>query len=193
MRGMKRNKNILWIALAVGLILLVPLAAMQLTGRVDWSLFDFATGGGLLFGAGISYELVSRMAHSRASGKGGSLAYRAGAAAAIATALLLVWLNLAVGIIGSEDNPANRLYIAVLAVGLGGALLARLRPQGTALAMLAAALVQALVALYALVTQADLNAVQIVLLNGFFIALWAGSALLFRLAARSQPRPAVQG
>ena len=33
-------------------------------------------------------------------------------------AFLLIWINLAVGIIGSEDNPANLMYGAVLLLGL---------------------------------------------------------------------------
>jgi hypothetical protein len=36
----------------------------------------------------------------------------------LARGLLLVWVTGAVGIIGSEDNPANSLYIGVLGVGL---------------------------------------------------------------------------
>src|SRR5689334_13539241 len=45
-----QNKVFLWIALATGLILLVPLIAMQLSDEVVWSLLDFATAGALLFG-----------------------------------------------------------------------------------------------------------------------------------------------
>ena len=37
----------------------------------------------------------------------GNSAYRAAVGVAIAAAFILVWMNLAVGIIGSEDNPAN--------------------------------------------------------------------------------------
>jgi hypothetical protein len=38
------------------------------------------------------------------------LAFRLGAGVALLAGFLLVWINLAVGIIGSEDNPANLLY-----------------------------------------------------------------------------------
>jgi hypothetical protein len=37
---------------------------------------------------------------------------------AVGTALFLVWSNLAVGLIGSENNPANMMYLGVLAVFL---------------------------------------------------------------------------
>jgi hypothetical protein len=52
-------------------------------------------------------------------------AYRAAVGVAIAAAFILVWMNLAVGIIGSEDNPANLMYGGVLAIGIIGAVIAR--------------------------------------------------------------------
>ena len=55
---------------------------------------------------------------------------------------MLVWINLAVGIIGSEDNPANLMYGGVLAVGVAGAVAARFRPGGMARALAATALAQ---------------------------------------------------
>jgi hypothetical protein len=39
--------------------------------------------------------------------------------------MFLVWMNLAVGIIGSEDNPANLMFGGVLALGILGAFIAR--------------------------------------------------------------------
>jgi hypothetical protein len=94
-------------------------------------------------------------------------------------------MNLAVGIIGSEDNPANLMYIGVLAVGTIGAIIARLEPQGMSRALFATAVAQTLVAAIALV--ADLGSpwngpVQILFLNAFFVMLFVGSALLFRRA-----------
>lgn len=169
-----KNKNILRIALAVAFILLLPLLAMQFTGEVNWGITDFVVAGAVLFGAGLAYELVA--------GKVDVIAYRAAVGVAVATALLLVWVNLAVGIIGSEDNPANRLYIGVLAVLIIGSLIARFQPPGMARALFATALAQAVVALIALVAENYLDWLEILILNGFFIALWVGSALLFRRA-----------
>jgi hypothetical protein len=97
-----QNKNILLITLTVALILLVPLIGMQFTDEVAWSPFGFAFAGTLLFGTGLAFELITR--------KAGNRAYRAGVAVALMAAVLLVWINLAVGIIGSEDYPANMLY-----------------------------------------------------------------------------------
>lgn len=43
--------------------------------------------------------------------------------------LLLVWLNLAMGLIGNEDNPTKLMYVGVVAVGLIAVFLIRpLRP-----------------------------------------------------------------
>ena len=180
------------VALAAAFILSLPLLAMQFTDEVAWSLADFAVASILLFGAGITYELVAR--------KAGNIAYRTAVGVAVATALLLVWINLGVGIIGSEDNPANLMYFGVLAVGVIGALIARFQPHGMARALFATALAQALVAVIALIavetypsfwgeatgTQDPGPVSQIVGVNGMFVALFLGSAWLFRTAVRGQ-------
>ncbi len=97
----------------------------------------------------------------------------------------------AVGVIGEEGDRADLMYGGVLAVGIIGAITARFQPAGMARALLAAALAQALVAVIALVAgkhQAPISSVsEIVGLNGFFVALFIGSAWLFRRAARRQP------
>jgi hypothetical protein len=175
-----QNKNLFFIALAVAFILLLPWLAMQFSGEMAWSPFDFAFAGTFLFGIGLAFELLTR--------KVGDISYRLGVGAALAGVLLLVWLNLAVGIIGSEDNPINILYFGVLTVILIGSLLARFQPQGLARALFATALAQALVTLVALFAEGTQDAFKIVMLNGFFVALWAASALLFRGSNTSSNR-----
>ena len=114
-------------------------------------------------------------------------AYRLAVGASIATALLLVWIIGAVGLIGVEGDPFDRLYGGVLAVGIIGALIARFRPAGMARAMIATAAAQALVTGIALIIGKQhvpvSSVLEIVLLNGFYVALWIGSAWLFRKAA----------
>jgi len=107
-------------------------------------------------------------------------AYRAAVGIAVAAALLLVWFNAAVGT--EDDNSAGLMYLGVLVVGIG-AIIARFQPQGMARALFAAALAQALVAVIAMIAWAQYF--EILILNGFFIALWVGSALLFRRAAQA--------
>ena len=117
-------------------------------------------------------------------------AYRSAVGVALAAAVILVWLSLGVGIIGADGDRANLMYFGVLAVGIIGAVIARFRPRGMARALVATALAQALVAVIALIL--GLGAPwsppgEIVALNGFFVALFAGSAWLFRYAARERP------
>jgi hypothetical protein len=79
------------------------------------------------------------------------------------------------------------MYFGVLAVGVIGAILARLHPHGMARALFAMALAQTAVAAIALIAGLGLPwspPAEILLLNGFFIALFAGSGWLFRRAAQ---------
>lgn len=171
-----------WATAAI--LLLLPLFAMQVTNEVAWDLADFVFAGVLIVGVGVAYELTVRMT--------GNTPYRAAVAVALAAAFILIWINLAVGIIGTEDNPANLMYGGVLVVGIIGAVIARFRPDGMARALFAAALAQAVVAAIALIAgmQSPVSpAIEILGLNGFFAALWLGSAWLFRKAARGQAPP----
>ncbi len=99
-------------------------------------------------------------------------------------------MNLAVGLIGNEDNPANLMYFGVVAIGIIGAIIAHFQPQGMARALFATALAQVLVAVIALIAglgSPENGPLEIVALNGFFFALFVGSALLFQKAARARP------
>jgi hypothetical protein len=176
-------RSAIGIVRAAGFILLVPLVAMQITDEVVWGPADFAVAGALVVGTGLVHAVAVR--------KAGNTAYRVAVGVALAAGLLLVWTSLAVGVIGNDGDPADLMYGGVLAVGIIGAVIARFRPGGMARALLAAALAQALVALIALIAgkhQDPTSSVfEIVGLNGFFVALFIGSAWLFRHAAREQP------
>ncbi|WP_437663506.1 hypothetical protein [Sorangium sp. So ce1182] len=161
---------------AAALVLLLPLVAMQFTEEVAWDLADFVIFGAMLVGACGTYELAARSTGNRA--------YRAAVGVALAAAFVLVWMNLAVGIIGNEENPANLMYGGVLAVGIIGAVIARFQPHGMGRAMVATALAQALVALIAVIAGLGYT----FMLTGFFVALWLTSARLFWRAAREQAR-----
>jgi hypothetical protein len=116
-----------------------------------------------------------------------STAYRAASGVALAAAGLLVWLSLGVGIIGKDGDPANRMYFGVLAIGIMGASLARLQPRGMARALFATALAQAFVTTIAVIAGLGRpwsGPAELLVLNGCFIALFTGSAWLFRRAAR---------
>lgn len=156
---------------AAACLLLLPLIAMQFTEEVNWTAGDFIVMGLLLaFTCGV-YELGTRLS--------GNTAYRAAFGLAVVGGFVLVWINLAVGIIGSEDERANLLFVAVLLVGIIGAILARFEPRGMARALMATTLAQALVAVIALF----LGSMEGALLSGFFAAVWLGSSTLFGKAA----------
>ena len=119
----------------------------------------------------------------------GRTPYRWAIAVAIAASLFLAWLSLGVGIIGQDGDPANVMYFGVIAVGIIGAIVARFRSSGMARALMAMALAQALVAAIALIKGLGMpwsGPAEIVILNGLFIALFGGSAWLFRRAARER-------
>jgi hypothetical protein len=112
--------------------------------------------------------------------------YRLAAGIALAAAVLLLWMQ---GALATADDSPGLILFAVLAVGIIGVLLARFRPRGMAWALAATALAQTLVAVFAMMAWKQY--LEISLLNGFFIALWVGSALLFSRAARLSHEPAV--
>lgn len=151
---------------AAALLLVLPLVA-----GAPWTASDFVFMGLLLGGVGLAFELIVR--------RSGSLAYRAGAALALLAAFLTVWVNGAVGMIGSEDNPYNLLFLGVLLVALAGAILARLEPAGMARAMVAAAIAQAAAGAFGLATD-----VRGGVLSMAFAGLWLLAAALFWNAGR---------
>lgn len=159
---------------AVGVILLLPLV----TGA-PWTLSDYVFMGVLLGGLGLGIELAARR---------GDPLYLAGAAVALAAAFLLVWVNAAVGIIGSEREDANLLFLGVLLVAMAGSAAALFRAAGMVWAMAAAAMAQLLVppaaALALPPATASVWSVEVLVLTCFFTGLWLLSALLFRLAGR---------
>lgn len=165
-----------------GALLLLPLVAMQFTTEVNWTIGDFVFAG-LMFGiVGGTFELAVRAS--------GNASYRLGAAIALATAFLLVWINLAVGIIGNEDNPLNLMFFGVIAAALVGAVVARFRADGMARAMAIAGVLQAAIGVgtfaFNISSTEPPGAIKLLLLIEFFAGTWFASAWLFRKAARAE-------
>ncbi|MGE3062871.1 MAG: hypothetical protein AB7T10_04480 [bacterium] len=174
-----RRKNIIIIGIVTVSILLVPLVAMRFVEGVDWTLFDFIAAGGLLFCSGLAYEILCT--------KATDVVYRSAVGLAVAGTLLLIWINLAVGIIGDENNPINAIYLLVILVEFIGLLIAQFNARGMKYAMFVTAAVQAIVTLMAFIIGQPLagesgtfiDIFKIFILNSFFVTIFTGSAILF--------------
>lgn len=116
----------------------------------------------------------------------GRTAYGAGVVSSVVTVLFLTWVNLAVGIIGSEDNPANLMYAGIVAIGFVVALLAKFRPAGLVRALVAMAVAHVVVAIITIsagLGSTGANWPQVIyVLNGFFAGMWLTAAWLFNRA-----------
>lgn len=162
--------------LAPLVLLLVPLGAMQFPASgVQWGPLDFLVAWILLAGTGLAWHRVGRPVRPPA--------YRAGAGLALLTALLLVWVNLAVGLVGAEGSPVSLMYFAVPLVGLVGAVHARLHAAGMARALHATAAAQAAAGVIAFLVWPDDVPLVVAAAHAVFIGLFLASAWLFQRAA----------
>ena len=160
-------------------LLLLPLVAMQLTPEVNWTASDFIVWGIMLGTVGGLFELAVRLSPLPS--------FRIGFGLALVGAFLVTWVNLAVGIVGSENNPANQLFFLALLVGIIGAGVARLRPGGMVKAMGAVALALVVAFAIAVIGPTDepfANHGVEFAGTSVFALLFLGSAMLFRKAGR---------
>ncbi len=160
-------------------LLCVPAVAMRFPGSgFDWTASDFVVMGALFAAVLGAYELLA----SRAP----SVFHRAAAVLTTLGLFLLIWLNLAVGVIGHEGNPANWMFAGVVTIIVGGACAARFASGGMSRALFAAAAAQLLIGIAALI--GDMGAEgrgwprDVIVLTGFFTGLWAVAGTLFRMA-----------
>ena len=90
----QNNRVFLYLAVAVGLVLAVPLLAMQFYSGVNWSPLDFITAGFLLLSVGSLYILLSRRFPSR----------QLFLTIIVGLLLIYAWVELAVGIFFNFGN-----------------------------------------------------------------------------------------
>ena len=182
-RGRRRS---LWKAPALftAAILSLLLLASHFVRGWHWRPGAFVVVSAIVFAIGFIYELVTRNQDG--------LAYRAAVGIAFGAGFMLLWGNL---VQMADVNPTAALHFGVPVVGLIGAAVARLRPNGMACASFVTALAQALV-LAAAVILLVMRKPQIATWsapewrgfggNGVVVMLFCGSALLFRKAARDE-------
>lgn len=155
-------------------LMLAPAVASRLSDEMQWDSGDFILAGAILLAGCGLFELLLRASDS--------WAYRAGALVAAAAAFLIFLTAGAVGIIGSEDGPANLLYLGVIALAAAGAVAARFRARGMALAMSAAAAATVVAGVVGLSLVPDMRGFAIG--TALFTPLWLLSAWLFAKSAR---------
>jgi hypothetical protein len=171
------SRLIVWTV--VGVLILALLAVMPFTDEVQGN--EAVAYGIILALIGGCYELW-RWLRTRTK------AYRIAFVIGLAAIFLLGWVSGAVGIIGSENNPANLMYWAIPVVLLIGALIARFKPRGMARTLFTVALVQFLVPVVALfiwpaqASWGEAGVIGVFVVNLFFAVIFAVSALLFRRA-----------
>lgn len=171
-------------ALITAFILLIPLLGNHFVDGWNWGVAAFVLLGSLVFGSGLTYQLVTRNVDT--------IAYRAAVGVALVAALPLFWMN---WVQAADDvNPAALMYFWVPIVGIIGAGLARFRPNAMARALFVTALAQALVLTTAVIRNLQATPWAAAVWRGFvgntfFLILFVGSALLFRKAARGDSAP----
>lgn len=176
------TKSIIVVAVITVILLIIPLVAMQFTTDVNWSVSDFIIMGGLIFGTGVSFVFVMKYAIN--------FVYRIAMLGAFGTTFLLVWANLAVGLIGAGPHWGNMMYLAVYVLVVVGSIRSRFVSNGMERVMYVAAV--SLVAIAAIAIVADMGAYpgssvnEIIAVNGFFATLYAIVGSLFRLASHEK-------
>lgn len=161
-------------------LFLVPVVATQISSEIQWTALDFGVFGALLAAFGLGCDLAVR----RLTRWSARFAW----ALTLGTAALLVLVNGAVGLIGSEGADANGLFGIVLAVLAVGIAISRADAQRMAQVLVAAAVTQLAVVGVVIdgdmVPAAEQTSRDALFAGPAFALLWLMAAYLFRRAAR---------
>lgn len=182
-------RNILSTLLVATSLLIIPIIASFVVNGWAWTLFDYVFAWVLFAGIGMIYTFVAS--------KGNNTTYKIATALGAIGVLALIWINGAVGIIGSENNPANMMYEAVLIVGLWGMIISGLKPKGMTITMSIVAISQILVPIAALLLWntdtgiagesfwGNRGIAGVFMINAAFAVLWIATGLLFHKATQT--------
>lgn len=149
---------------------LTLLLALPAILHFPWSGGDFVVMGVMLASVGGGIEFLLR--------RSGNALVRLGSIVGVVSCFLTIWVNLAVGMIASEDNPYNQLFLLPILLFIGGALVTRFRASGMTWATLLAAAAQFLLGLGGLGTDQ-----RGAIFSMGFALLWLFAAALFRAGA----------
>ena len=160
-------------------LMLLPISIQLISGNFGWTIGDFIFAAVVLLVSCSLFDWVAR--------KSPNFSYLAGGGAALAAGFGLIVVNGAVGLVGSEDENHNLLFLAVILVAIVGAILARGRPASMARAMTAAAVTHFVISTVLLVRAGGVSdgdpTAEVVGLS-IFAGVWLASAALFRNSAR---------
>lgn len=187
-QGLFRCALWMFVETGAGMITMKSIVGFALPIALAFVVIGWLGEGGPLFGIGmlslpIIAILMAYVAYKEA--RPYSVSYRFAIGIALVASVLLIWMSLGIGIIGSDGDPLNVVYFGVFAVGIIGVAIGRFEPQGMARALFATALAQGLVAAIAIISGLGMPwspPAELVGLNGLFIVLYVLSALLFQCA-----------
>lgn len=154
---------------------------MQNKGGGGWDTGDYIFAFLLITGIVLLYKLAVR--------KPANIEYRAAVVIMLVTVFVIIWVNLAVGIIGSEGNAANLMLFAVTAIAIIGSVIVRfctLLMLRVSIVTAAAHTLVTLIALFGDMGYPESGPVEIVVPNLVFIGMWGLSAWLFYKSAKKQ-------
>ena len=160
------------------LVLLLPLAAMQVTREVDWTASDFVFAGVLIGSAGLVIELTFRRHPHRSS--------RIGAALLTAASFALIWINAAVGIINDDHATLNLIYPGIIMLALIVAAAGRFRTVALARGSAVAAAVLAVMGVVAVRASDPAIVAGVVAFHFTFVAAFLAAASLFHRARAAE-------
>lgn len=95
---------------ALGALLVLPAIAMRVTEKVVWTASDFVFAAIILAALGIGGEIALRV--------GKNAPQRVGIGIAALGGFLTVWVNGAVGMLGSENEATNLAFIGLVGAGI---------------------------------------------------------------------------
>ncbi|MEN3972742.1 hypothetical protein WJS89_08695 [Sphingomicrobium sp. XHP0235] len=175
-RLLKTLRPIAW-ALVAFLVALPAIATALGAEGVDWGSEDYIAAAILLGGAGLVVELLVRVSRD--------WNYRIAALLVTSGALFTLWSNLAVGIVGNEDNPINIGYFLIVPLLALGATVVKLKAAGMAAVARVAATFYIGMGIAAFASGQGNPAPFIIGIHAVFVTIFAGAGLLFQRAANT--------
>lgn len=159
------------------LLLLAPWLAMRFTDEVAWTGGDFVVFGAMLLTVCVAFETTTRVTRVPS--------YLLASMIAIGAAFLMLWANLAVGIVDEPDHRADLLFLGVLVIGAIGTGIARLQARGMSYVLVAMALAQMAAGCIAMGMATQESPAFVLAFTGLYVVAWLSSALLFHKAAKA--------